>query len=59
MTESRCGKFGTKSIHQELHAFSQVYRARLSKEGKLEQDAEKVMAGLKQTREGIAANEYR
>jgi len=43
----------------ELQALSQAYRARLSKEGKLAQNAEEVMAALKQTREEIAANEYR
>jgi len=42
-----------------LQALSQAYRARLSEEGKLEQNAEEVMAALKQTREEIAANEYR
>lgn len=46
-------------FQQELRALSQAYRARLAKEGKLEQTAEEVMAGLKQTREEIAANEYR
>jgi hypothetical protein len=46
-------------FQQELQALSQAYRARLSKEGKLEQTAEEVMAALKQTREEIAAHEYR
>ena len=46
-------------FQQELQALSQTYRDRLSKEGKLEQTAEEVMATLKQTREEIAANEYR
>lgn len=46
-------------FRQELQALSQAYRARLAKEGKLEQTAEEVMAALKQTREEIAANEYR
>jgi len=46
-------------FQQELQALSQAYRARLSKEGKLHQTAEEVMAALKQTREEIAANEYR
>jgi hypothetical protein len=46
-------------FQQELQALSQAYRARLSKEGKLEQPAEEVMAALKQTREEIAAHEYR
>lgn len=46
-------------FQQELRALSQAYRARLSKEGKLHQNAEDVMAALKQTREEIAANEYR
>ena len=46
-------------FQQELQALSQAYRARLSKEGKLEQNAEEVMATLKQTRKEIAANEYR
>lgn len=45
-------------FQQELHDLSQIYRARLSKEGKLEQAAEEVIATLKQTREEIAANEY-
>jgi len=46
-------------FQQELQALSQAYRARLSKEGKLEQNAEEVMAALKQTREEIADHEYR
>ncbi|MDZ7288728.1 MAG: hypothetical protein ONB44_18860 [candidate division KSB1 bacterium] len=46
-------------FQQELQALSQAYRARLSKEGKLEQNADEVMAALKQTREEIAVNEYR
>jgi len=46
-------------FQQELQALSQAYRARLSKEGKLEQNADEVMAALKQTREEIAAHEYR
>ncbi|MCI0696094.1 hypothetical protein L0337_29350 [candidate division KSB1 bacterium] len=46
-------------FQQELQALSQAYRSRLSKEGKLQQNAEEVMAALKQTREEIAANEYR
>jgi len=46
-------------FQQELQALSQAYRARLSKEGKLEQNADEVMAALKQTREDIAAHEYR
>jgi hypothetical protein len=46
-------------FQQELQALSQAYRARLAKEGKLEQTAEEVMAELKKTREEIAANEYR
>jgi hypothetical protein len=46
-------------FQQELQALSQAYRVRLSKEGKLKQNAEEVMAALKQTREEIAANEYR
>ena len=46
-------------FQQELQALSQAYRARLSKEGKLGQNADEVMEALKQTREEIAANEYR
>ena len=46
-------------FQQELQALSQAYRARLSKEGKLEQNADEVMAVLKQTREEIAAHEHR
>lgn len=46
-------------FQQELQALSQAYRSRLSKEGKLQQTADEVMAALKQTREEIAANEYR
>jgi len=46
-------------FQQELHNLSQAYRLRLSNEGKLKQNAEEVMAALKQTREEIAANEYR
>jgi hypothetical protein len=46
-------------FQQELQALSQAYRSRLSKEGKLQQNADEVMAALKQTREEIAANEYR
>ena len=46
-------------FQQELQALSQAYRARLSKEGKLKQNADEVMAELKQTREEIAAHEYR
>jgi hypothetical protein len=46
-------------FQQELQALSQAYRARLAKEGKLEQNGEIVMAALKQTREEIAAHEYR
>lgn len=45
-------------FQQELRVLSQAYRARLAKEGKLEQTAEEVMADLKQTREEIAAAEY-
>lgn len=45
-------------FQQELRELSQAYRARLAKEGKLEQTAEEVMADLKQTREEIAAAEY-
>jgi hypothetical protein len=43
-------------FQQELQELSEAYRARLSKEGKLEQNADEVMAALKQTREEIAAN---
>jgi hypothetical protein len=46
-------------FQQELQDLSQAYRARLSKEGKLEQNADEIMAALKQTREEIAAHEYR
>lgn len=46
-------------FQQELQTLSQAYRARLSKEGKLEQTADEVMSALKQTREEIAAHEYR
>jgi len=46
-------------FQQELQALSQIYRLRLSKEGKLEQNAKEVMKTLKQTREEIATNEYR
>jgi len=46
-------------FQHELHTLSQAYRTRLSYDGKLEQNAEEVMAALKQTREEIAANEYR
>lgn len=46
-------------FQRELQALSQAYRTRLSEEGKLAQNAEEVMATLKQTREEIAANEYR
>jgi len=52
-------KISELQFQQELHTLSQAYRARLSKEGKLKQNAEEVMAALKQTREEIAANEYR
>ncbi len=45
-------------FQQELQALSQAYRARLSREGRLAQSAEEVLAALKQTREEIAANEY-
>lgn len=45
-------------FQQELQTLSQAYRARLAKEGKLQQNAEEVMAALKQTREEIAANEF-
>lgn len=46
-------------FQQELQALSQAYRARLAKEGKLQQNAEEVMTALKQTREEMAAHEYR
>ena len=46
-------------FQQELQALSQAYRARLSKEGKLQQSSEGILAALKQTREEIAAHEYR
>jgi hypothetical protein len=52
-------KIREQQFQQELQALSQAYRTRLSKEGKLEKKAEEVMATLKQTREEIAANEYR
>jgi len=52
-------KIRDMQFQQELQALSQAYRARLSKEGKLEQNADEVMAALKQTREEIAAHEYR
>lgn len=45
-------------FQQELKALSQAYRARLAKEGKLDQTPDEVMADLKQTREKIAAAEY-
>jgi len=57
--DSLSEKIRELQFQQELQALSQAYRARLSKEGKLEQKAEEVMATLKQTREDIAANEYR
>ena len=46
-------------FQQELQALSQSYQARWAKEGRLKQTAEEVIAALKQTREEIAANEYR
>lgn len=46
-------------FQQELQALSQAYRIRLSQDGKLEENAEEVMAALKQKREEIAAHEYR
>ncbi|MFQ5648940.1 MAG: hypothetical protein ACE5IY_03275 [bacterium] len=46
-------------FQQELKSLSQAYRQRLSKEGKLDQTSDEVLAGLKRTREEIAANEYR
>ncbi|MFQ5638829.1 MAG: hypothetical protein ACE5IR_12625 [bacterium] len=46
-------------FQRELEALSQAYRKRLSKEGKLDQTAEEVIAELKRTREEIAADEYR
>jgi hypothetical protein len=49
-------KIRESQFQQELQALSQAYRSRLSKEGKLNQNAEEVMAMLKQTREEIAAN---
>jgi len=52
-------KIRALQFQQELQALSQAYRARLSNEGKLEQNADEVMAALKQTREEIAAHEYR
>jgi hypothetical protein len=52
-------KIRETQFQQELQALSQAYRSRLSKEGKLEQTAEEVMAALRQTREELAANEYR
>lgn len=50
-----------RNLHfqQELQALSQAYRERLAQEGKLEQNADEVMAELKQKREEIAAREYR
>jgi len=45
-------------FQQGLEALSQAYQKRLSKEGKLYQTADEVIADLKQTREKIAANEY-
>jgi hypothetical protein len=52
-------KIREAQFQQELQALSQAYRARLSKEGKLEQNADEMMAEFKQTREEIAAHEYR
>ena len=42
-------KIRESQFQQELQALSQAYRSRLSKEGKLEQNAGEVMATLKQT----------
>jgi hypothetical protein len=52
-------KMREAQFQQELQALSRAYRARLSEEGKLGETAEEVMAALKQTREEIAAHEYR
>ena len=51
-------KIRDMQFQQELQALSLAYRARLLKEGKLDQSAEEVMAELKQKREEIAAREY-
>lgn len=52
-------KIREHQFQQELQSISQAYRARLAKEGNLEQNAEEVMTELKQSREEIAAHEYR
>jgi hypothetical protein len=46
-------------FQSEFQTLLQMYRTRLSEEGKLEQNSAEVMAALKKTREEIAANEYR
>ncbi len=57
--EQLSSKIREFQFQEELQALSQTYQMRLSQEGKLEQSAEEVMAALKQSREEIAANEYR
>jgi hypothetical protein len=42
-----------------LKALSDKYRARLAREGKLDQRADEVLAELRRIREDIAASDYR
>lgn len=57
--ESLSEKVKELRFQEELNMLTKSYRKRLSKEGKLKQTTNKVMAELKQIREEIAANEYK
>ena len=47
------------NLQRGLKELSNRYRERLAQEGKLDQKADEVLAGLKQSREKIAVDDYR
>ena len=47
------------NLQRGLKELSNRYRERLAQEGKLDQKADEVLAGLKQSRKKIAADDYR
>ncbi len=57
--EALLNKVSELNFRKGLKELSNRYRERLAQEGKLGQKAEEVLAGLKQMREKIAADDYR
>jgi hypothetical protein len=46
------------NFQRELKALSDKYRARLAREGELDQKADEILAGLRRIREDITASDY-